>query len=159
MGTLYNQLTLDERYQIQALNELGFSARTIALKLTRSNATISKELLRCSADTYCAKTAHQHTMTVKRTATKKHKHTDDTITLIDWLLGFDLSPEQIAGRMALERYEQRVSRQSIYRYIADKKWRQRLPRGGKRYRQRKGAEAGVHLIPDRVDIDERPLYC
>lgn len=156
MGNPYNQLTLDERYQIQALNELDFSARAIAIKLNRSNATISKELLRRLADIYCAKTAHQHAMTVKRAAAKKHKQTESNLKLIDWLLGFDLSPEQIAGRMALEAYEQRVSRQSIYRYVADKKWRHRLPRAGKRYRQRKGAEAGVHLIPDRVDIDERP---
>ena len=58
--------------------------------------------------------------------------------------------------MKLETLDQRVSRQSIYRYIAYKQWRHRLPRKGKRYRQRKGAEAGVYLIPDRVDIDERP---
>jgi IS30 family transposase len=58
--------------------------------------------------------------------------------------------------MKLVALVQRVSRQSIYRYIAYKQWRHRLPRKGKLYRQRKGAEAGVHLIPDRVGIDERP---
>jgi IS30 family transposase len=58
--------------------------------------------------------------------------------------------------MKLEAIVQRVSRQSIYRYIAYKKWRHRLPRKGKPYRQRKGVEAGVYLIPDWIDIDERP---
>lgn len=155
MGTLYSQLTLDERYQIQALNELDFSAREIAHRLNRSNKTISKELQRNFQGVYCAKRAHQTADMVKRTATKKHKRTDDIILLIDGLLSFDMTPEQIAGRMKLEAFGQRVSRQSIYRYIAYKQWRHRLPRKGKPYRQRKGAEAGVHLIPDRVDIDER----
>ncbi len=157
MGTLYNQLTLDERYQIQALNKLSFSAREIARRLNRSNKTISKELRRSPTGTYCAKAAHHNADLTKRTATKKHKRTADIIQLIDWLLGFDMTPEQIAGRMKLEEFTQSVSRQSIYRYIAFKQWRHRLPRKGKRYRQRKGAEAGVHLIPDRVDIDERPI--
>lgn len=156
MGTLYNQLALDERYQIQALNQLDFSAREIARRLNRSNKTISKELRRNLEGVYCAKTAHHTADVIKRTATKAHKRTDGILLLIDWLIGFDMTPEQIAGRMKLEGLSQRVSRQSIYRYIAYKQWRHRLPRKGKRYRQRKGAEAGVHLIPDRVDIDERP---
>lgn len=46
--------------------------------------------------------------------------------------------------------------QTLLLYIAYKKWRHRLSRKGRPYRQRKGAQAGVHLIPDRVDIDERP---
>ena len=51
--------------------------------------------------------------------------------------------------MKLEEFTQSVSRQSIYRYIVFKQWRHRLPR--------KGAESGVHQIPDCVDIDERPV--
>jgi IS30 family transposase len=58
--------------------------------------------------------------------------------------------------MTLEGCVQSISLQSIYRYIAYQHWRHRLPRKGKRYRQRKGAEAGAHLIPHRVDIDKRP---
>ena len=92
---------------------------------------------------------------MKREAAKSHKRTDTIISIIDWFLGFDMTPEQIAGRMKLEGLPQKVSRQSIYRYVALKQWRHRLPRKGKHYRQRKGAEAGAHLIADRVDIDER----
>lgn len=156
MGTFYNQLTLDERYQIQALNELNFSARAIATKMKRSNKTISHDLKSCPLGFYCAKEAH-HQATIKRkVATKKHRRTDDVIRQLDWLLNFDLTPEQIAGRMTLESYSNPVSRQTIYRYIAYKQWRHRLPRKGKPYRKRQGAQAGVHLIPDRVDIDQRP---
>jgi len=102
------------------------------------------------------KKAHQTANSIKRTATKKHKRTADIIRLIDGFLEFDMTPEQIAGRMKLEAIVQQVSCQSIYRYITYKQWRHRLPRKGKPYRQRKGTEAGVHLIPDRIDIDERP---
>ncbi|MEZ9822938.1 helix-turn-helix domain-containing protein, partial [Shewanella sp. 10N.286.45.A1] len=33
----YKQLTLKERYQIETLLNMGFTARKIAIKLTRSN--------------------------------------------------------------------------------------------------------------------------
>ena len=59
MGILYNQLTLDERYQIQALNELNYLARVISKKLHRSNKTIAQELQRGSLGSYCAKEADE----------------------------------------------------------------------------------------------------
>ncbi|GAA0228615.1 Helix-turn-helix domain-containing protein [Marinomonas primoryensis] len=58
MNNQYKQLTLKERYQIEGLNELGFSARTIATKMERSNKTIARELRRCLTSKYCAKVAH-----------------------------------------------------------------------------------------------------
>ena len=67
-----------------------------------------------------------------------------------------MTPEQIAGRMKLELPSEAISRQTIYRLVAQRKWHGLLPRKGKRYRKRKGIEAGAHLIPNRVDIDERP---
>ncbi|MCK5893726.1 MAG: hypothetical protein KAG53_04805 [Endozoicomonadaceae bacterium] len=69
-------------------------------------------------------------------------------------LGF--TPEQIAGRMKLESFNRTISCQTIYRLIRKNQWRHLLPGKGKRYRQRKGAEACARLIPNRVDIDERP---
>jgi len=67
-----------------------------------------------------------------------------------------MTPEQIAGRMKLESFVESVSLQTLYRIVAQERWHKLLPRKGKRYRQRKGIEAGAHLIPNRVDIDERP---
>ncbi|WP_444935109.1 helix-turn-helix domain-containing protein [Microbulbifer sp. JTAC008] len=55
MGTRTNQLTLKERYKIEALNGQSYSARAIAQHLHRSNKTISRELGRCSP--YCAESA------------------------------------------------------------------------------------------------------
>ncbi len=44
----------------------------------------------------------------------------------------------------------------FYRWISRFNWRPRLERKGKPYRKHMGSEAGVNLIPGRIDIDERP---
>lgn len=156
MGKQYKQLTLDERYQIQALVQLDFSARKIAVELGRSNRTISNELTRTKNSTYSAQLAHAIALDKRKTALKFSKMTEDIIDKIDSLLKVDFSPEQIAGRMKKESIEGRVSTQTIYRLVGLKKWRKRLARKGKVYRMRSGSTAGAKLIPNRVDIDERP---
>lgn len=156
MGTQYNQLTLSERYQIQALNELAYSARQIAIKLKRSNKTISLELNRYQNQPYSADQAHRNAEYKRQHSTKFNKHATQLLSKIDLLLDFGLSPEQIAGRMELERFAHAVSQQTIYRIIHLKGWRKRLPRQGKAYRKRPPASAGVSLIPNRVGIEQRP---
>ena len=156
MGTQYHQLTLNERYQIQALNELSYSARQIANKLSRSNKTISSELNRCQAQKYCAKLAHSTAQYKRHHSIKFDKRNESLIMKIDLLLDFGFTPEQIAGRMRLERFSSAVSLQTIYRIIRFKGWRKRLPRKGKAYRKRLPSTAGVSLIPGRIDIEQRP---
>ena len=46
MTTSYKQVAQPERYQIEALCKLDYSARSVALQLGRSNKTISNELSR-----------------------------------------------------------------------------------------------------------------
>lgn len=58
--------------------------------------------------------------------------------------------------MKLESYTGAISYQTIYRMVVQNNGAESLPHKGKRYRQRGGSEAGSHLIPNRVDIDERP---
>ena len=156
MGTHYNQLTLSERYQIQTYLSLDFSAREIAKKLDRSNKTISREINNCNGR-YCAETANRLSLHRRKKAPKNCKLTTDHKHNLEWLLGINLSPEQIAGRMKFEESSNAVSTQTLYRWIDKLGWRERLPRKGKRYRKRAGIEAGARLIPNRVDIDERPL--
>ena len=155
MGTLYNQLTQIERYQIQTLHELQFSARAIAKKLDRSNKTISLELKRCHGN-YCAEMAHRLSQQKRQDASKYTQLNMIQRQNLDWLLSLDLSPEQIAGRMKLEGFDAGVSQQTLYRWIVKLNWRSRLPRKGKRYRKRAGLQAGASLIPNRTDIDKRP---
>ena len=156
MGTHYNQLTLNERYQIQALNELGNSARQIAARLKRSNKTISEELKRGAQPTYQADKAHQLSAKKRARSHKFHKRCDGLISKIDLLLDFGFTPEQIAGRLQLEDVPYAVSTQTIYRIVHQQNWQARLPRKGKPYRHRTASTAGAHLIPNRVDIDQRP---
>ncbi|GHU15707.1 hypothetical protein FACS189449_13470 [Alphaproteobacteria bacterium] len=71
----------------------------------------------------------------------------------------DWSPEQISGRLKLEGIF--ISHESIYRYVrADKATGgslfKHLRHGNKKYRKRSVAQAGAKLIPNRVDIAERP---
>ena len=160
MGTHYNQLTLNERYQIQALNELNYSGRQIAISMNRSNKTISNELNRCNATSvhvpYNAEKAHDVAQHYRHHSSKFHKRSNELIEKIDLLLDFGLTPEQLAGRMKLEDFVHAASVQTIYRIIHRHGWRARLPRKGKDYRRRLPASAGVSLIPNRVDIEQRP---
>jgi len=156
MGDHYNQLTLDERYQIQALNELDWSARSIAIKLARSNKTISRELKRLESG-YCARQAADQAQQRRSQARKHSVLTDALWHHIDWMMsGNNCSPEQIAKRTRQERPNIAISTQSVYRWVWKKGQQYRLPRSGKAYRKRPPSGAGAHLIPERVDIDERP---
>ena len=156
MGNRYNQLTLSERYQIQALIGLEYSARQIGLRMSRSNKTISEELRRCPLGTYEAEAAHQGAGQRRQSAAKVHKRSAEVLRQVKFLLELKLSPEQIAGRLKLEQPGKWISRQTVYRMVVQSQWCDLLPRHGKRYRQRQGIEAGARLIPNRVDIDQRP---
>ena len=70
------------------------------------------------------------------------------------------SPQQICGRLLLEGGPL-ISHESIYKLI----WKNKRENGilwtylrhkGKKYHKRKGKTSGRGLIPNRVDIEERP---
>ena len=94
----YKQLTLKERYQIQAFLEMSFSARQIAIKLNRSNKTISTEINRCEKGCYHADWADKNAFKKRHYASKFTKINESVIETIDSALKMDLSPEQISGR-------------------------------------------------------------
>ncbi|WP_299011750.1 helix-turn-helix domain-containing protein [uncultured Shewanella sp.] len=66
----HKQLTLKERYQIEALLENKLTARAIALKLNRSNKTIFTEMSRCDKGRYHAEQAHHDALNKRHNATK-----------------------------------------------------------------------------------------
>ena len=72
------------------------------------------------------------------------------------MLNFGLSPEQISGRMKQEKTSVTLSANTIYGVVKQQGLEKLLPRGGKKYKRRQGIEAGARLIPERIDISERP---
>ncbi len=156
MKTQYKQLTLKERYQIKTLSKQHFSARSIANQLNRSNKTISNELTRCEQGHYCGDTAHAQAMVNRQWAFKSKKVTNEICELIDSLLNIGLSPEQISGRMKQEKKVTAVSTNTLYRLIKSLNKATKLPRKGLPYKSGKKSDAGAKLIPNRIDISERP---
>lgn len=156
MGDQYKQLTLKERIKIEMLHEDGHSAREIAEKLKRSNASISKELRPYKDGQYCAEIAHHEAQLRRQSASKFTKCTEAVRELTHAFLTLGFSPEQISGRMTMEGVTQAVSCNTLYNFVKKLGWQHRLARKGKPYRKKTPVTAGVKLIPNRVDISERP---
>lgn len=153
-----SHLTLEERWQMKALVERGSSLRSIARQLKRSAATILAERKRGSLldGRYSPKRGMNLSYRGKRASGRtRRKLTGALSTCVRHCLLHRWSPEQIAGRLRLEGVAQ-MSHSTIDRRI----WREQPPvllrclrHGGRRYRQ---GQAGRTLIPDRVDMKERP---
>ena len=169
MGAQYDQLTASERAAIGRLHGSGRSQREIARLLARSASTISREIRRNSrpskrwAGGYEPRRA-QALSERRRNRGRAHKlaRQPDLRDLVRDRLAMGWSPEQIAGRLALENGATVISHESIYRFVyfrsAQKDyWHRLLPRA-KHRRGRLGQRGGspVDRIKARVPIGERP---
>ena len=161
----YQQLTQEPRYQISALRKAGMSLRSIAKEVGCHFSTISRELRRnATGANYLPEIAHQLSDHRKKTALKAHKRADKTDTIISESLAIGWSPAAISERLKLEMLpSDQLSHSTIYRRIRDDRLQGgtlycRLPRFGKvRWKGgKRNTKAGVKLIPNRVDITERP---
>jgi IS30 family transposase len=120
----YGQLDLAERIEIYRLHADGKSQRGIAAALGRSAATISRELKRNSkaskqwAGGYDPQRA-QPLMLRRHARGRAHKleRQPELRKKVLQHLAAGWSPEQIAGRMAQGPGSDRISYESIYRYI------------------------------------------
>ena len=157
----YKQLTQEERYQIYALKKAGKNQKEIASELARSASSISRELRRnVGLRGYRPKQAHELTNQRRRTAFKTCKLTSKVTAWIDKLLHDDLTPEQIAGRLALEE-KVHLHHETIYQYIYRDKANggqlyKQLTRACKKYKKRYGSYDKRGQLVNRVSIDERP---
>ena len=117
----YKQLAREQRYQIYALKKAGQNQTQIALILGCHKSTISRELRRnCGQRGY-------YPLLADKVARKRHREAyypriaAETWQQVELLLGQQWSPEQISGRLKLER-QPSVSHERIYLYIyADKR--------------------------------------
>lgn len=162
--TRFRQLTLEERYQIQIYNALGFSLRSIATMLKRAASTISREMARNVDSTCCryrAELAQARTDKRRRTADKSRITDERIIRLIEQrLTEHQWSPEQIVGYLVTQGYKL-VSHEWIYQHVLKDKaqggelYKHLRHKVGK-YRRRYGKQDKRGQIVGRIGIDQRP---
>lgn len=161
----YQQLTQGLRYQIFAYRNTGMVLREIANLIGVHFSTVSRELRRNVLQTkYDPETAHTLSDARKRTALKANKRKEHIDEIISKKVKLGWSPEAISQRIPHELTpEDTLSHTTIYRRIKEDKLQggklyHYLPRFGKtRWKGGKRSNsAGVRLIPDRIDISERP---
>ncbi len=169
----YKRLSLKERVIIQTLLEEGKSKSFIALKLSRSRSTITREINKWISDEdqkYDATLADWHAkddFLNKRNLDKisscsKLKFYVYKALLKGW------SPEQVSGRIKLDHPKDnamRISHEAIYMHIyshrqarLNKKLIKLLPyQKSQRSRPNAKSKRGIKII-DPISIDNRPLH-
>lgn len=159
----YKQLTMAQRYQIEALKKEGLSQRAIAINIGVHYSTVSRELGRNSIDDgeYFALSASVSARLRYQYKSKNRKLGKEHISYIRKHIQEGWSPEQISGRMEIEGLNS-ISHETIYQYVY-----QEQAKGGKlylhlrhkhkKYTKRTASHRNRGQIKNRVSIDERPL--
>ena len=164
MGKEYLQIGIEERCEIARLRSSGSSLRQIASALDRSPSTVARELKRNSNNNgkYSPVYAEQRSRARRWTGSKLDRNSALREIVLS-LLGQGWSPEQVVGRLTLEKGKKVISHETIYRFIhaqiartKDYSWRYYLPRGKSKrgWRGRKGGSP-ASFIAHRRSIFER----
>lgn len=157
----YKHLTREERYQIHTLRRQGVSLGCIAAELGRSRSTISRELQR-NAGPRGYKPAQAHDQARARQCLRRNaQHFSNA----DWqhveaLLRLFLSPEQVSGRLRLEKaicisteaiyqraYRDKARGGDLVSYLRCQKVRRKRYASGQ---ERRG------VLANRTGIEQRP---
>jgi IS30 family transposase len=160
----YTHLTEEERYQIYDLKREGFNQAQIAVSVGRSASTISRELGRNAGER--GRKPRQAGLKAMERLCSRGSNNARKINHASWLYAEkklveeQWSPEQIAGRFALEGLEP-ISHETLYQcLLRDKKSGGYLYthlRSRKKRKKRYGSPRSARgCIPNRVDIDKRP---
>ena len=156
-------LTAEQRYVIAALLQAGKKKNEIAKVIHKDKSTVSREIKRNGDERSCEYRADLASRKCQKRHVEKRKHirfTEEVKTFVEQQLREDLSPEQIVG-LANNNKQEKVSHERIYQHIwQDKKQGGKLythlRNEGKRYRKRGSKKDRRGIIPNRVDIDQRP---
>ena len=161
MGKKYDQLDIDERYELYRLHEAGKAFREIGRLMGRSASTISRELRRNALPRGEYKPGSADRIALSRCRRlSRIERLSPLRTYVSDRLAMGWSPEQIAGRLRLEGSEHVVGVETIYRFIyrpgvRREKLYRFLPRAkasrGRRYFKRRRDP-----IEGRRPISERP---
>ena len=157
----YQQLTYEQRCQIEALKKSGMTQQCIADTLGTSQSTVSRELKRNTGRRgYRHKQAQRLSNERRIQATKTVKMTPAMIERVEEKLSEKWSPEQISGWLR-ETYGESPSHERIYQHI----WEDKrcggelylcLRRQGKKYQKRCQGKTSRGRIRNRVGIEQRP---
>ena len=118
MGKEYTQVTIEERCEIARLLAKGYSVRQIAAGVDRPPSTVAREMKRNVSRTlgyqprYADQQAH-----ARRWRGSRLERDGPLREKVLSRLGQGWSPEQVAGRLALDEGRQVLSHESIYRFI------------------------------------------
>ena len=173
MSKNYNQLSQEQRYQIEALLRNGAKQKEIAIIIGKSPSTISREIKRNTAQrgrgakVYSAMNAQRKTLIRHRYKPKHIRLTEEyKLKAREWLIQYKFSPELIyvEGKRL---YGEFVSHETIYKWIwhckqshhrKDIKYQglYRHLAHGKRRRKRGLRRDSRGLILNRVSIEQRP---
>ena len=163
----YKHLSSEERDKIAYLRAQDKSISDIANSIGRNKGTISRELKRNRSpiyNVYLANKAHERAVKRKHESVQRQRIRSPLIRrYIMKKLKLKWSPELIAGRLAIDCPELRISHEAIYQFIYDKSTRTKhnlvpyLARAHKRRRLRTHSHRHKNLhIPRRISIKERP---
>jgi IS30 family transposase len=155
----YTQLTREQRYQIYALMKAAQNQSQIAIVVGCHKSTISRELRRnCGQKGYRPYQADELAFD-RQCDAYRARIAPQTWQQVERLLRQEWSPEQIAGRLKLER-QPTVSHECIYLYVYADKRRggtlHRHLRSQKKQRKRYSGYIRRGQIPNRTSIDQRP---
>jgi transposase, IS30 family len=165
MGQNYQHFSLEERCEIARLHAEGLSIRKIAAALDRAPSNVSRELKRNTGAKIGYKPAHAEARAkARRWKGSKLDRKPELRGEVLTRLAHGHSPQQVAGRMALEAGKPVISHETIYRFIYAQiarhqnfAWRLYLPRAKSKrgFRGRKGGSP-VRFIAQRCPIADRP---
>ena len=162
---MYQHLTIEERYQIQAYKKAGYTQKDIAKEIEVHPSTVSRELKRNSSvyvkrytATKAEKVAKDRRMYASRESNKKMNK--ELKNMISKYIKEDFSPEQTSEVLKV-RDNLDISTTTIYQFIEEDKNKGgklhthlRFYHTGKR-RAKYGSKSKVR-IKDRVSISQRP---
>ena len=165
MGTRYRQLTIEERCEIARLQTAGHSIRQIAANLDRSPSTVARELKRNGSKSQGYQPSYaQQQARARRWQGSRLERNPLLREQVLRRLARGWSPQQVAGRLALEAGRTVISHESIYRFLyaqirrtKNYEWRHYLP-GAKSKRGWRGRKGGspASFIAQRRPISQRP---
>ncbi|CAC9954409.1 hypothetical protein [uncultured Gammaproteobacteria bacterium] len=154
-------MSYEQRYYIYLLKKQGYSQTFIANSMGRSKLTISRELSRNTGNRgYRHKQANNLACERHQQKNKHIKLTAEIKHYISKKLKEYWSPEQIVECLELNE-KVKISTETTYRFVLQNKavgsaLYKCLRHQHKNYRKRYGKNNYRGIIPNRVDIDNRP---